>query len=49
LRGCDALISPERAAELEQATLPSGRTVKDFYERLLTDMRAYWRSRGEDV
>ncbi len=49
LRGCGALISPERAAELEQATLPSGRTVKDFYERLLTDMRAYWRSRGEDV
>jgi len=49
LRAGGALVSRERAAELERTPLPSGRTVKEFYERLLADMRVYWRSRGEDV
>jgi len=44
-----ALVTPERVRELEAAKLPSGKTVKEFYENLLSDMRNYWRSRGENV
>jgi len=44
-----ALVPPEKAKELEEVKLPSGKTVKEFYESLLSDMRNYWRSRGEDV
>ena len=44
-----ALVIPEKAKELEEAKLPSGKTVKEFYENLLSDMRNYWRGRGEEV
>jgi 2-polyprenyl-6-methoxyphenol hydroxylase-like FAD-dependent oxidoreductase len=44
-----ALVSPERIAELEDARLPSGRTVKEFYEGTMAECRAYWRKRGEPV
>jgi len=44
-----ALVSPERIADLERVKLPSGRTVKEFYEGALADCRAYWRGRGEQV
>ena len=49
LRARGALVSPERIAELERATLPSGKTVKEFYEGMMADCRAYWKSRGEPV
>jgi 2-polyprenyl-6-methoxyphenol hydroxylase-like FAD-dependent oxidoreductase len=42
-------VSPERIKQLEQATLPSGRTVKEFYEGTMADCREYWRKRGEPV
>ncbi len=44
-----ALVGPERVAELESARLPSGKTVKEFYEGTMADCRAYWKSRGEEV
>jgi hypothetical protein len=44
-----ALVSEERIAELERARLPSGRTVKEFYEAIMADFRQYWRGRGEHV
>jgi hypothetical protein len=44
-----ALVGQERAAELERATLPSGRTVKDFYESTMADCRTYWKARREEV
>jgi 2-polyprenyl-6-methoxyphenol hydroxylase-like FAD-dependent oxidoreductase len=44
-----ARVSPERINELERATLPSGRTVKEFYEGTMADCREYWRKRGEHV
>jgi len=40
---------PERITELEGATLPSGKTVKEFYEGTMADCREYWRKRGEHV
>ena len=49
LYACGALVSPERIAELESAKLPSGRTVKEFYEGTMADCRAYWKKRGEQV
>ena len=42
-------MSPERIAELERATLPSGKTVKEFHEGMMADCRAYWKGRGEAV
>jgi hypothetical protein len=44
-----ALVSPEGIAELEWATLTSGKKVKEFYEGMMADSRAYWRSRKERV
>jgi hypothetical protein len=44
-----ALVGPERIAELERATLPSGKAVKEFYEGMMADCRAYWTTRGEPV
>ena len=44
-----ALVSQERIAELESTRLPSGRTVKDFYDSTMADCRNYWRKRGEQV
>ncbi len=44
-----ALVDPERIAELERVTLPSGKTVKEFYEGTMADCRAYWKSKGEQV
>jgi len=44
-----ALVSKDRIAELETAKLPSGRTVKEFYEATMAECRAYWRGRGEGV
>jgi FAD-dependent oxidoreductase family protein len=44
-----ALISSERIVELEAVRLPSGKTVKEFYEGTMAECRAYWRSRGEKV
>jgi glycine/D-amino acid oxidase-like deaminating enzyme len=44
-----ALVGPERIAELEGARLPSGKTVKEFYEGMMADCRAYWEQRGERV
>jgi 2-polyprenyl-6-methoxyphenol hydroxylase-like FAD-dependent oxidoreductase len=49
LRARGALVSNERLAELESVKLPSGRTVKEFYEATMADCRAYWRRRGEQV
>jgi len=42
-----ALISSEKAKRLEQEVLPSGKTIGRLYEERLTDMRKYWKSRGE--
>jgi hypothetical protein len=44
-----ALVSEERIIELESARLPSGKTVKDMYEGMLSEWKAYWRGRGEQV
>jgi len=44
-----ALVGPERIAELESARLPSGKTVKEFYEGTMADCRAYWKNKGEEV
>jgi FAD dependent oxidoreductase len=44
-----ALVSPGRIAELESATLPSGRTVREFYEKTMADCRAYWKGRGAEI
>ena len=44
-----ALVGPERIAELESAKMPSGRTVKEFYEGTMADCRTYWRERREHV
>jgi len=49
LRARGALVGPDRIAELESATLPSGSTVKEFYEGTMADCREYWRKRGEQV
>jgi hypothetical protein len=42
-----ALFAPEQVAKLESERLPSGRTVKEFYEGQLADMKAYWKRVGE--
>ena len=42
-----ALITDEKAAELETVILPSGKSIGRFYEDLLEDMRSYWKGRGE--
>jgi hypothetical protein len=47
LFACGALLSPERIAELERAPMPSGRTVKEYYDAVLADMTAHWRRIGE--
>ena len=44
-----ALVGPERIAELERAKLPSSRTVKEFYEGTMSECRAYWKGKGEEV
>jgi len=44
-----ALVTPEQARELECLRLPSGKTVGEFYEEQLAEMRAYWKGRGEPV
>ncbi|HTU00493.1 MAG TPA: FAD-dependent oxidoreductase [Candidatus Sulfotelmatobacter sp.] len=49
LRDCGALVPAERVPELEAATLPSGKTAKQFYEETMADCRAFWQSRGESV
>ena len=42
-----ALIESERNEQLERQLLPSGKTIAQFYEELLTNMRTYWESRGD--
>lgn len=42
-----AIMSPERAHEFESARLPSGRSVKMYYEDLLNGMKDYWKGAGE--
>ena len=42
-----ALLEPREIQELEKAKLPSGKTVKESYEKFLAKMREYWKSRGE--
>ena len=44
-----ALVSKERIAELESVKLPSGKTVKEWYEGTMADCKAYWKNRGEKV
>lgn len=44
-----SLVSQEQIAELESVRLPSGRTVKEFYEATMADCKAYWKKRGEQV
>jgi hypothetical protein len=44
-----ALVGKERIAELESVKLPSGKTVKEWYEGTMADCRAYWKNRGERV
>jgi hypothetical protein len=44
-----ALLSRERIEQLEKVKLPSGRTVKAFYEGVLASMREHWRQMGEQV
>jgi hypothetical protein len=41
-----ALLPPDKIREAESLRLPSGRTVREFYEADLKDMQAYWRKRG---
>jgi len=45
----NALITPEKIEKLEKVKLPSGKTVKAFYEANLSNMKAYWEKRGELV
>jgi hypothetical protein len=42
-----ALFSPEKVRELESARLPSGRTIREYYDDELTSMKHHWRSMGE--
>jgi hypothetical protein len=45
----NALVIPEKIEELENVRLPSGKTIKAFYEAMLADMAEYWGNRGELV
>ena len=49
LYGRGSLVGQDRITELEGAKLPSGKTVKEFYEGTMADCRAYWRGSGEQV
>lgn len=42
-----ALVTQEKIEELKNMKLPSGITVEEFYEKKLSEMKAYWKSRGE--
>jgi hypothetical protein len=44
-----SLVGNERIAELENATLPSGKAAKQLYESMLADWTTYWRTRGETI
>ncbi len=42
-----ALLTQEKIGELENVKLPSAKTVKESYEKTLSEMKRYWKSRGE--
>ncbi len=41
------LVTQEKIEELKNVKLPSGITIEKFYEKTLSAMKAYWKSRGE--
>jgi hypothetical protein len=42
-----ALLPAEKIRELENVKLPSGKTVKEFHEEGLSQMKEYWKDRKE--
>lgn len=42
-----ALIPKEKASNLEQELLPSGKMIGEFYQEKLSEMKDYWKKRGE--
>lgn len=41
-----AMFTPERVRELEAVQLPSGRTIRQYYDDELTSMKDHWRRMG---
>jgi len=47
LRSKRALITDSEIARLKQETLPSGKTVEQFYAEQVANMKQYWLSQGQ--